>query len=102
MIYWVAARGWQLRYRLPELRESGELDPRLLRLEGGMESRFLRGAALRTGGDMRQVAREPEQLELEREPQRIEGRPVGRMWRGVEEIGTHAGLAGVPTSGKAG
>lgn len=44
LVYWVAARGWQLRYRLPELRESGEIDPRIFRLEGGMESRFLRGA----------------------------------------------------------
>ena len=27
LVYWVAARGWQLRYRFPELRERGELDP---------------------------------------------------------------------------
>src|SRR5215469_12879533 len=34
--YWVAARGWQLRYRLPHLRESPEFDPSVLRLEGGL------------------------------------------------------------------
>jgi len=44
--YWVAARGWQLRYRLPHLRESPEFDPSVLRLEGGLESKFLRGAAV--------------------------------------------------------
>lgn len=46
LLYWVAARGWQLRYRLPELRESRELDPAIFRLEGGLESAFLRGAAV--------------------------------------------------------
>jgi uncharacterized membrane protein (UPF0182 family) len=44
LLYWVAARGWQLRFRIPEMRESRELDPTLFRLEGGLESRFLRGA----------------------------------------------------------
>ena len=44
--YWIAARGWQLRYRLPQLRENPELDPSVLRLEGGLESKFLRGAAV--------------------------------------------------------
>ena len=46
VIYWIAARGWQLRYRLPELRNMQEIDPALFRLEGGLESRFLRGAAV--------------------------------------------------------
>ena len=46
LVYWVAARGWQLRYRLPELRETRELDPTIFRLEGGLESRFLRGAGV--------------------------------------------------------
>ena len=45
LIYWVSARGWQLRFQLPELREATEIDPRIFRLEGGLESRFLRGAA---------------------------------------------------------
>ncbi|MCC6861314.1 MAG: UPF0182 family protein [Bryobacterales bacterium] len=45
VIYWLAARGWQLRYRIDEFRERGELDASMLRLEGGLESRFLRGAA---------------------------------------------------------
>jgi uncharacterized membrane protein (UPF0182 family) len=46
LVYWVAARGWQLRYRFPELRTAQEFDPSFLRLEGGLESRFLRGAAV--------------------------------------------------------
>jgi len=46
LLYWIAARGWQLRFRFPELRESGQLDPTLFKLEGGLESRFLRGAGV--------------------------------------------------------
>ena len=46
LVYWVAARGWQLRYRFPDLRDVRELDANFLRLEGGLESRFLRGAAV--------------------------------------------------------
>jgi len=46
LVYWVTARGWQLRYRLPELSRGGEIDPRIFRLEGGLESKFLRGAAV--------------------------------------------------------
>jgi hypothetical protein len=45
VIYWVTGRAWQLVARLPELRESGEFDPSILKLEGGLESRFLRGLA---------------------------------------------------------
>jgi uncharacterized membrane protein (UPF0182 family) len=45
LLYWVAARGWQLRYRLSSLNEVG-IDPNFFRLEGGLESRFLRGAAV--------------------------------------------------------
>jgi uncharacterized membrane protein (UPF0182 family) len=45
LIYWISARGWQLRYRLPDLTRGGEIDPGILRLEGGLESKFLRGAA---------------------------------------------------------
>jgi len=44
LVYWVAARGWQLRHRLPELRDMRQIDPSFFRLEGGLESRFLRGA----------------------------------------------------------
>jgi uncharacterized membrane protein (UPF0182 family) len=43
LVYWAAGRGWQLVERLPQIRESGEIDPRIFRLEGGLESRFLRG-----------------------------------------------------------
>src|SRR5450432_2866191 len=46
LVYWVAARGWQLRYRFLELRDVRALDANFLRLEGGLESRFLRGAAV--------------------------------------------------------
>ncbi|MCS6952197.1 MAG: UPF0182 family protein [Bryobacterales bacterium] len=44
LVYWAAARGWQIYERIPEFREMGEIDPRLFRLEGALESRFLRGA----------------------------------------------------------
>ena len=44
LLYWIAGRAWQLRYRFPEMRESGQIDPVIFRLEGGMQSRFLRGA----------------------------------------------------------
>jgi uncharacterized protein len=46
LVYWIAARGWQLRYRFPQMREAGEFDPSMLRLEGGLESKFLRGAGV--------------------------------------------------------
>ncbi|HEV3198889.1 MAG TPA: UPF0182 family protein, partial [Bryobacteraceae bacterium] len=46
LLYWIAARAWQLRYRFPEMRESGQIDPSVFRLEGGLESRFLRGAGV--------------------------------------------------------
>jgi len=43
LVYWLVARGWQLRFRLPEIQQ-GQLDLSFLRLEGGLESHFLRGA----------------------------------------------------------
>ena len=46
LLYWVAARGWQLRFKMPHMIETRELDPTFFRLEGGLESRFLRGAAV--------------------------------------------------------
>ena len=46
LVYWIAARGWQLRYKLPEMRDARELDFSFLRLEGALESRFLRGATV--------------------------------------------------------
>jgi len=45
-VYYVAARGWQLRDRLPELQQSQEIDPRIFQLEGWSASAFLRGAAV--------------------------------------------------------
>jgi uncharacterized membrane protein (UPF0182 family) len=50
LLYWVAARAWQLRYKFPDLRDhmgAAAVDASsLFRLEGGLESRFLRGAAV--------------------------------------------------------
>jgi uncharacterized protein len=46
LVYWIAARIWQLRHSLAELRDMRELDPSIFRLEGGLESRFLRGALM--------------------------------------------------------
>ena len=43
LVYWLAARGWQLRFTLPEITR-GPFDLSLLRLSGGLESKFLRGA----------------------------------------------------------
>jgi len=44
VVYWLSARAWQLRYRVPELRNMERIDLSVLRLSGGLESRFLRGA----------------------------------------------------------
>ena len=46
LVYWLTARGWQLSRQLPELQEMNQIDPSFLRLEGGLESRFLRGAGV--------------------------------------------------------
>ena len=43
LVYWLSARGWQLRFTLPELAR-GPFDFSLLRLSGGLESTFLRSA----------------------------------------------------------
>jgi uncharacterized protein len=43
IVYWLTARGWQLRFTMPEIAR-GQLDLSLLRLTGGLESRFLRVA----------------------------------------------------------
>ncbi len=44
IIFWLTARGWQMRFRLPDLSHGG-FDASLLKLPGGLESRFLRIAA---------------------------------------------------------
>ncbi len=44
LVYLLVARGWQLRFSLPDLGH-GQIDLSFLKLEGGLESRFLRGAA---------------------------------------------------------
>ncbi len=44
LVYWITARGWQLRYRFPELQRSEEIDLSIFRLEGAVESVLLRVA----------------------------------------------------------
>jgi uncharacterized membrane protein (UPF0182 family) len=46
VVYWIAARAWQLRAKLPELRDARDLDPNFFQLEGGLESKFIRGATI--------------------------------------------------------
>jgi uncharacterized membrane protein (UPF0182 family) len=46
LLYWVAARAWQLRYKMADIQQTREIDPTIFRLEGGLESKFLRGAAV--------------------------------------------------------
>jgi uncharacterized membrane protein (UPF0182 family) len=46
LVYWAAARGWQLRHRFPDLVNAREMDASFFKLEGGLESRFLRGAGV--------------------------------------------------------
>lgn len=44
LVYWITARGWQLRYRFPEFQRSEEIDLSIFRLEGAVESILLRVA----------------------------------------------------------
>jgi len=46
LLYWLVARGWQLRHRLADIQQTREIDPTIFKLEGGLESHFLRGAAV--------------------------------------------------------
>ena len=46
LLYWLAARAWQLRFKIGDMQQAREIDPAIFRLEGGLESRFLRGAAV--------------------------------------------------------
>ena len=43
VLYWLTARGWQLRTRLPGFGQGGAIDLSELRVLGALESRFLRG-----------------------------------------------------------
>ncbi len=43
LVYWLVARGWQLRFTLPDLGK-GPLDLSVFHLTGGLESKFLRGS----------------------------------------------------------
>ena len=45
VVYWLTARGWQLRDRIAELQKEGQLNISILGLRGALESRFLRGVA---------------------------------------------------------
>ena len=44
-VYWLTARGWQLRGRVTEFREHDQVDIRILSLPGSLRSRFVRIAA---------------------------------------------------------
>lgn len=44
VVYWLTARGWQLRQHVEELRDGDQLTFSLLGLQGALESWFLRGA----------------------------------------------------------
>jgi len=46
LLYWIAGRAWQLRHKLSDVQQARDIDPAIFRLEGGLESRFLRGAAM--------------------------------------------------------
>ena len=46
LLYWLAARAWQLRFKMGDFQQGREIDPAIFRLEGGLESKFLRGAAV--------------------------------------------------------
>jgi uncharacterized membrane protein (UPF0182 family) len=43
IVYWLVARGWQLRFTMPEFGQ-GQIDFSFLRLHGGLESKFLQRA----------------------------------------------------------
>jgi uncharacterized membrane protein (UPF0182 family) len=45
VVYWLTARGWQLRDRIAEIQEGGQLNISILGLQGALKSRFLRGLA---------------------------------------------------------
>ena len=45
VVYWLTARGWQLRDRIADLQKADQLDISILRLRRALKSRFLRGAA---------------------------------------------------------
>ena len=45
IVYWLTARGWQLRGQLEELQKEDQLNITILGLRGALQSRFLRGAA---------------------------------------------------------
>lgn len=44
LVYWFTARAWQLRFRFPEIGNGMAIDSSFFRLDGGLESKFLRGA----------------------------------------------------------
>ena len=46
LLYWLVARAWQLRDKMADFQQTREIDPAIFRLEGGLESKFLRGAAV--------------------------------------------------------
>ena len=67
------------------LRRAGAAD-RAARARRVADERRVVGAAFGAARQVRQVAGEPEQLELEREPERVERRALGRVRRLVEQV----------------
>ena len=53
VVYWLTARGWQLRDRIAELQEGGQLNISILGLQGALKSGFLRGASRRISAGVR-------------------------------------------------
>lgn len=45
LVYWLTARGWQLRDQMAEIQQGDHLSVSILRLGGALRSRFLRGVA---------------------------------------------------------
>ena len=46
LVYWLTARGWQLREQMPRWQDKGVIELQDLGLSGAIESRFLRGLAV--------------------------------------------------------
>ena len=44
LVYIVIGRAWQIRFQIPDLSHAQEIDLRFLRLPGGLESKYLKGA----------------------------------------------------------
>ena len=88
LVYWVAARGWQLRYRMPDLRDARELDPESSHARGrpgiALPARRRRGPAARLraevlSGPLRNGVQRTRQLPGGHRLCRSEHRPAAAM-----------------------